>query len=479
MKYKLFVEEPKDIEDIFEAILRSLQKIDFLGAKYPDATPETRAKLKVDNDDRCTIICDELIKQAQKVDWNFARVQEQNYVYNGCYWKRIEDGAIKNFASKCAIALGVNHVAARNQKFVESLYKQFCVSAFFKEVRYNAERVAINLKNGTFLISENQSTLVPFSEKDFLTYQLPFDYDSDAKCPKFDKFLAEVQPEQKARDVLAEYIGYCFLRGNQLKLEKCLVLNGGGSNGKSVFYDVITALFGVENTSSISLHQLTDDSGYYRAFLVGKLVNYSSEIDKLMNSDMFKQMVSGEPITARNPYGKVFELTNYAKLIFNSNTLPNAENTTAYFRRLLVVPFRVEIPKAQRNKRLAQQIIKSGELSGIFNWALAGLKRVLQNEEFSDSAEVDSAIQEYKVENDNVLSFCEYENFVKDDSEKILFRTVFGKYKEYCHENNLKPCSSKTFSKRLKLAGFEDIKNSDIYIFGKFSDAVPAPNLPF
>ena len=116
-------------------------------------------------------------------------------------------------------------------------------------------------------------------------------------------------------------------------------------------------------------------------------------------------------------------------------------------------------------------------LSGIFNWALAGLKRVLKNEDFSDSAEIDSAIQEYKIDNDNVLSFFEQSNFVKDDTEKILFKTIYTKYKEYCHESNLKACSAKTFSKRLKLAGFKDVKNSDIYIYGKFVGY--ETNLPF
>jgi putative DNA primase/helicase len=95
--------------------------------------------------------------------------------------------------------------------------------------------------------------------------------------------------------VLAEYLGYVFVKhgSRSLKEEKALILYGTGANGKSVFFEIVSALLGDQNTCNYSLQSLTDSSGYYRAKLANKLVNYGSEINGRLESSLFKQMVSG------------------------------------------------------------------------------------------------------------------------------------------------------------------------------------------
>src|SRR5699024_11433451 len=109
---------------------------------------------------------------------------------------------------------------------------------------------------------------------------------------------------------------------HNLKLEKALLLYGSGRNGKSVLYDILNALLGKENFSSYTLQDLTDQSGYYRAMIANKLVNYASEINNKLEANFFKQLVSGEEVSARLPYGQPMQLRQYAKLIFNANELP-------------------------------------------------------------------------------------------------------------------------------------------------------------
>ena len=109
-----------------------------------------------------------------------------------------------------------------------------------------------------------------------------------------------------------------------------------------------------------------------------------------------KQLVSGEPVGARLPFGNPFNLIHYAKLIFNCNSLPkDVEHTNAYFRRFLIIPFKVTIPEEEQDKELAKKIIKD-ELSGIFNWILEGLNRLLIQKNFSHSDSIDSQLEEYK-----------------------------------------------------------------------------------
>src|SRR5690606_25477062 len=102
----------------------------------------------------------------------------------------------------------------------------------------------INLLNGTFEIEENRMGLRKPHREDFITYRLPFAYDEGAACPRFDAYLERVLPELSRRQILLEYLGYLFVRPSQLKLEKVLILFGGGANGKSVLFEIVQALLG-------------------------------------------------------------------------------------------------------------------------------------------------------------------------------------------------------------------------------------------
>ena len=181
-------------------------------------------------------------------------------------------------------------------------------------------------------------------------------------------------------------------------------------------------------------------------------------------------MVSGEPIEARLPFGVPFTVTNYAKLIFNCNELPKeVEQTNAYFRRFLIVPFDITIPEADQDKQLAQKII-TNELSGLFNWVLEGLDRLLSQKNFTTSEAVNKQIESYKKQSDSVLMFLEDEGYEKSLNENLKFKDVYSLYKLYCSENGYRSCSSRTFSDRLRNSGFELKKiNTGVIIYVKKS----------
>ncbi len=83
-----------------------------------------------------------------------------------------------------------------------------------------------------------------------------------------------------------------------------------------------------------------------------KLLNYSSELGgrKAIDSDLFKKLVSGEPVQCRLKYGQSFFSVRYAKMMFNCNELPrDVEITHAFFRRFLIIPFSETIPENEQD----------------------------------------------------------------------------------------------------------------------------------
>lgn len=131
--------------------------------------------------------------------------------------------------------MGVEKFDAHHYIFREQLYKQFHSGGYMAKPEPKKDIVLINLKNGTFEISPQKQFLRNPHFKDFLTYQLPFEYRSNAKAPLFQNYLDKVLPEKELQMILSEYLAYVFISPATLKLEKVLLLYGTGANGKSVF----------------------------------------------------------------------------------------------------------------------------------------------------------------------------------------------------------------------------------------------------
>ena len=487
LEYVQPVEYTKEAFPQAEELSRKLEEATALSLKFansedrnsPEAQQATeemkrlnkeieRLKLTIKHYEIITI--EQIIKLAEKHKWGICKNQDFIYLYNGAFWKEVDKEEFQKFLGEAAEKMSVSKYTARHFQFRERLFKQFIATAYLQTPESNREKVLINLKNATFEIDKSGKTkLRPADRKDFLTYQLDFTFDENASAPLFESYLNKVLPDKNIQNILAEYLGFVFIKhgSKTLKEEKMLVLYGSGANGKSVFFEIVNALLGRENVSSYSLQELTDHSGYYRAMIANKLVNYASEINGKLETDVFKKMVSGEPLPARLPYGKPMSLEQYAKLIFNCNELPkDVEHTNAYFRRFLIIPFEVTIPEHQQDKTLSYRISEN-ELSGVFNWALDGLKRLLKQQRFSQSDAVSNALEQYKTESNSVQMFINDYGYTKSAADYKLIKEIFPEYRTYCLEDGMSSFKKSNFIKQLRNIGFQvdRVTNNQLAVF--------------
>ena len=420
--------------------------------KSEDDYQKSIEKFKVTSKHYLVLTIEEVVSKAIHNNWSLCKNQEFIYLYNGAYWAYIEKESFQKFLGEAAEAMGVPKFISRYYLFREQQLKQFLATQYLPTPVQPKDTVNINLQNGTFEITPFGTRIRPFDHNDFITYQLPFAYDPAAKAPIFQAFLDKVLPDKECQMVLAEFLGFVFIKHKSgvLKEEKALICYGLGANGKSVYFEVVHALLGFENVSTFSLQSLTDVNGYYRAMIANKLLNYASEINGNLETSFFKQLVSGEPVEARLPYGQPMQIKNYAKLMFNCNELPkDVEHTNAYFRRFLIIPFNVTIPEDEQDRQLHTKIIEN-ELSGVFNWVLDGLDRLLKQKRFSPCEAAKKTLETYKTESDSVKLYLEENGYKESPIDYLLIKELFYEYRNFCIDDGFKAVQRVNFTKRLK-----------------------------
>jgi putative DNA primase/helicase len=367
------------------------------------------------------------------------------HLFGGTHWKPITDREFEVILGEFALRIGCPPVGFGLFNTREKLVKQFDSNHNGLPNDAPHGRTRLNFRNGTLEISDEEELMRNFDKADLLTYQLPFAYDEKAVCPMFDRYLLRVLPDLPSRMVLAEFLGWLFMR--ELKLEKMLVLFGDGENGKSVFFDVTNALLGEQNISNYGLSSLSKMEN--RCALGAALLNFGSEIADRCDADLLKKLSSGEPLEARKLYNDSYTMRDYARLAFNANVLPkDTEHTHGYFRRFLIIPFTQTIEQSEKDPELAQKII-GAELSGVFNWVMDGLRRLRQQRKFSPCAAADEALATYKKESDSTAGFLEEGCWSASADHKKGKGELYDEYRDYCRDSGHQALNKLTFGKRM------------------------------
>jgi putative DNA primase/helicase len=312
----------------------------------------------------------------------------------------------------------------------------------------------INLKNGVF--SFESSTLYPHKESYFFTTQLPFSYDVYAQCPKWQYYLMTtfVKPQSKQVDLeliefIQEAIGYSLT--TDVSHHVTFWCYGTGRNGKGVLFHVLEQLSGPAFTT-LNIRMLRQNV-YQLAELPGKCIatcSESSATDNLVEDGTIKALVAGDTIKARSPNRRPFDLHPTVKIWWSMNTLPAVADTSeGFWRRVQVVPFNRQFSEEEQIKDLKEQL--DLELSGIFNWAMVGLRRLKNRGKFRAPRQVTESTEQYRRESNPVALFVEDNLFsTKDETRFPLASAVYSAYKSWCLENTYRPVSSRRFKREME-----------------------------
>ena len=240
---------------------------------------------------------------------------------------------------------------------------------------------AITTKNRTIKFrADGGIKIVKHNPKHHITIHLPHKYRPKAQHPQFTKFLNEILPEPGDQLLLQQWAG-ATLNPNRQNPKGAPFIYGPADAGKSVLCDILTNLYGPENTVGETPHTLTDDK--FRALnLQGALANIVPDIPvKTMDDPSIFKMITGglDRISVRKMYSQTtIRFWPTAGNLFTGNDIPGSwtDTTDGYYARQLALKAQT-VPPENRNPKLPQNL--AAEISGILNWAIAGHQNLADN----------------------------------------------------------------------------------------------------
>ena len=326
--------------------------------------------------------------------------------------------------------------------------------------QFDSNPMLLGVQNG--VLDLTSQLLLPMSPDIFVSKRCNATFDPSAKCPRFLKFLSEVQPAIDNANFVQRWIGYNLT--GLVDEQKLLFLFGEGANGKSVLAELMAWLMG-DYTRKIATEMLMQHQRNPQGpspdivALKGARFVFANETEegKYLNASRVKDLTGGDTLTGRMPYGKVdlmFWPTH--KLWIIGNHKPDiSDNSHGMWRRILLANFNVTISEDNRDPKLLEKL--KGEASGILNWALEGLRMYLASG-LQVPANIQAATDCYRDEQDILGEWLQHHCSIASD-KKVLKQPLYSAYRAYCADNGHRPLSKTKLTRRLNERGFHPLSD--------------------
>lgn len=401
-------------------------------------------------------------------DLKFCGAWNKWLVWDGqCRWEFDETGERYRRGGALAMALYDDMELIADYKARSQFASQSCdnkrMEAMIKLARYEHPIPvrAPDFDRNPFLFNTRSGTVdlltgdvYPPRREDLLLKYAPVEHDANAECPRWLEMLKTIFDGNEETIKFVQRAVFYSLTGS-IDEECMFILYGTGANGKTTFIETIQAL--VADYGSVAPIELLlksnkaqTDSERLFAPLTG--VRFLSVTEPEQNDRMamgrIKRMTGGDTLAARYLYGESFKFRPQFKIWLLTNHPPNLNEVgPAVERRLKLIPFTVEIPKEQRDRKLKEYLI-ANELPGILNWALAG-GPAWREKGLGDCPAVSQATARMLAEADVVQRFVS-EMCTVGPLERIGSRQLFSEFGMWCKENREYSIKQKEFTARLR-----------------------------
>jgi putative DNA primase/helicase len=308
--------------------------------------------------------------------------------------------------------------------------------------------------------------------------------DPAASCTKWLSFLDQVfEGDLATIETVQRALGYT-LTGTASE-EKMFICFGHGSNGKSVFNNVVAAIidgYGRVAPPSLLILRRNGDTGPRNdlAALAGARyvsINELQSGDKL-DEQLVKLLAGREMISARFLHREFFEfLPTFSPWLRTNHKPIITGDDDGIWRRLVLIPFRQQFTGSAKDPNLEQKLL--AERDGILAWMVEGAVK-WQSDGLKLSPRILQESASYRRDSDLLGQFIEEVCFL-DPYERVLQGDLYRQYRTWTQTNGIGSLAKASFTRRLAERGHSEKKSNGKKFYSglKILDPLPAPLLLF
>lgn len=350
------------------------------------------------------------------------------------------------------------------------------------------DRMAINCLNGTLRIEQMPkkrpdadikagkskfhtvwgAKLYPHTRGDLITKIANVEWKPAKKCPQYDAFMEQVQPDPEMRKFLDQWGGLSMT--GDISEQKMAFFYGQGRNGKGVTVETWAYIAG-DYAGSVPIESFLSGGGQRRgdqatpdiARLPGVRFLRVSEPSKggTLNEGLVKMVTGADPVDARHLNKGFFTFLPEFKMTISGNHKPKIkDNSDGIWRRMQLVPWNVQIPWDQVDRELGDKL--RGEASGIFRRLIMGLLDLRQNG-LQTPDQITAATQQYRDDSDPLGRFLAQCCLISADvppRERAASKELYELFVAWGKESGAAEWTTQGFAAAMRDKGFES-KHSD------------------
>lgn len=274
----------------------------------------------------------------------------------------------------------------------------------------------------------------------FFDYNLGYDYNPNAKCPKIERWLFEMAGIEIS-EVLVAYLAGCH-RGMGGSLQMFLELVGGPGTGKGTWLRLMSGSLGLKGCVSTTLKQFEGRFESYR-FQNKRCIQITDAHEFGGDPAAFKSITGGDLIRIESKNNNYKDDDRYtdALIVLAANESPKfTTGHEALSRRRIPVLLNKPIDPSVAKEMFDPKPGGHGwmgeladELPGLFNWVMSfspkDITRILKNKHRLSLINQQS-LMEIQVQSDPLFGWmedCLYQEITSDsESEEPTLRTPIG-----------------------------------------------------
>lgn len=342
---------------------------------------------------------------------------------------------------------------------------------------FNRQEQYLNTKSGVVNLFTGE--VYPFNRKYMLSKitNCGVSYDE----PKvFLKFMRDIlrrdgndEETEELLKVVQIYLGETLM--GRTNKDHLYIMYGSGGNGKSTFIKIVNDVIGEYGTtmSSEMLVSKGNSSVQSKEFsldaLAGARCVTTSETAEGQKLDevFFKQLLSGELITAQKKYGDSYSFLPTFSVWMSTNNKPIIRATDdGTWRRVVLIPFLNKFKGKNKDVRMPEKL--AAEKAQILGWMIQGAVKL--HNEYDDKVPLPTCLEEaltdYKKELDVIVAFLNDMTIPFPEME-VKTQVLYREYKNWCKENGEYQYNERRFKLEMPKKGYpvKRTKNSgEVYV---------------